>query len=126
MIKELFATILLAIILVGAIINISVVNNLTGEISNLVAEAEVDAQNGYWDDAENKAETAADLWKSREMYTHIFLRHTEVDAATDAIYDLLKEVYSHDSDALKGAAQLATAHLESIGSAEKVTFGSIL
>ena len=70
------------------------------------------------------AEQALDDWLSAEGYTHIFIRHAEVDRATDAFYDLLAALSGGDAAADRAFDRLEE-HLRSIDSMEHVTVKSV-
>ena len=64
-------------------------------------------------------------WYGAENYTHIMIRHAEVDSATDAFYAALEPILTHDADAAESAIECLKAHLQSIGSMEHVSFRSV-
>lgn len=123
--KEIIIGCFLAVLFSAALINIHYLNKLTENVTNLIEEAEKYALEGNWNQAEKKAEEASDLWNRSETYTHLVLRHPEVESATDAIYGLLEQVYSKEPDALRGSAQAAISRMKSISSIEQIKFGSI-
>ena len=123
--KEFFAFFLLVAILIASLINTYYINRLSQQIIGIIESAEVSAENEDWVSATKQAEKAADVWKKNDSYTHIVLRHTEIDSATDALYQLLKEIYDKNPESTKGAAKLAIEHLDSIASIEVVKPGSI-
>lgn len=123
--KELCAVCLLIIIFVAGLMNIHYINQLTDDLKNLVNEATNDALQGRWESAEKRGEEAVRKWGENDPYTHIVLRHGEIDQTTDSFYDLLEVIYSKDIGGVKGASQAVNAHLNSIASMEQVKFGSI-
>ena len=68
---------------------------------------------------------AIERWYGAENYTHIMIRHAEVDSATDAFYAALEPILTHDADAAESAIECLKAHLQSIGSMEHVSFRSV-
>ena len=63
----------------AALFNTHYLDNLTGELSSLLLEAEACIVDGDWDAASDKTEAALDRWKSRENYLHMVLRHADTD-----------------------------------------------
>ncbi len=123
--KEIIVGCFLILMLAAAFVNIHYLNALTEDVVALVREAEGSAQNEDWAEAEKKAEAAAKLWTGSDTYTHLVLRHPEIESATDALYGLLEKVYAREAGAVKGAAQAARARIESLASIEEIRFGSI-
>lgn len=125
MIKEILAGALLVALLVLSMINVGAVERLSDRMTNHINSALGYARLEQWDEAAKSAEAAAKLWREKDSYTHIFLRHSEIDSATDALYELLKAIYAQEYGTTKGAAYLARSHFESIKSMEQIRFGSI-
>ena len=123
--KEILVGAFLILMLTAALVNIHYLNKLTGDVVAFIQEAESAALEEDWIDAEIKAEAAAKLWTESDSYTHLVLRHPEIESATDALYGLLEKIYSKEPGAVKGAAQAAEARLKSLASIEEIRFGSI-
>lgn len=123
--KEILIGCFLIILLTTAFINIHFLNKLTDNVAHLIEESEKSAGQDDWVEAEKKAEEAAKLWTGSDAYTHLVLRHSEVESATEAIYEFMEEVYAREEGSTKGAAQAAISRLKSISSIEKVKLGSI-
>ena len=123
--KEIAAALILVLLFIGTLINIQVVDRLTGDILSLLEQAEQAAQDQDMDAAIENAQAAADLWNGADAYTHVFIRHSEIDSTTDAFYELLIQLDSGEAGGAKGAFQLLRAHLTSISGMEQVSFGSI-
>lgn len=123
--KEIIVGFLLVFIFSAALFNIHALNRLTDDIVQLVEESEKSAAAGNWEEAAAKAEEAEKRWEENDSYTHIVLRHSEINMATDAIYELLKEIYSENMGGVRGAAKAVNAHMTSISSIEHIKLGSI-
>jgi hypothetical protein len=123
--KEIFAVSLLLILFAGSLINIYFLNRLTGDLTDLVIRADESASKEDWGTAQETAEAAAEKWNRYDSYTHIFLKHSEIDSATDAFYELLENIYAQDAGGARGAAQKLTAHLTSLATMERIRLGSI-
>jgi polyhydroxyalkanoate synthesis regulator phasin len=123
--KELFVGVFLALLLTVSFINIHYIGKLTDNVRQRVDEAVSSAEAENWGEAERKAEEAIALWMGRDTFTHLVLRHSEIEAATEALFALAQQVYSRDKGAAKGAGQAASARLESIANIERVRLGSI-
>ncbi len=123
--KEIFVGSFLLLMLAAAIINIHFLVKLTDNVSNMIEEAKNDASSGNWDQASEKAEEASRLWEGSDTYTHLVLRHTELEEATNSIYGFIEKIYAKEEGAARGAAEAAIARLKSISSIEQIRLGSI-
>lgn len=93
-------------------------------------EVTLELSRALW--AEGDAEQAAVLaeqalsdWFAAEGYTHIFIRHAEVDSATNAFYELLTILSSEDVAAAGHAYDQLESHLRLIDAMEHVTVKSV-
>jgi hypothetical protein len=123
--KEIFVGCFLILMLTAAVVNIRCLTRLTGRVTELIEEAERLASRENWSGAAEKAEEATRYWENSDTYTHLVLRHSELESATDAIYDFLEQVYAREKGGAKGAAEAAKARLKSICSIEKIRLGSV-
>lgn len=123
--KEIIISSLLILMMVAAIINIHYINKLTDKVTHLIEESEKYMADGDWNSAENKAEEASRTWEGSDTYTHLVLRHPEIDAATESIYGYIAQVNAKEQGAAKGAAEAAIARMKSISSIEQIRFGSV-
>ena len=71
------------------------------------------------------ADQALSSWFAAENYTHIFIRHAEVDSATDAFYSLLAALSGEDIAAAGRAYERVIAHLHMIDAMEHLTLKSV-
>ena len=103
--RELAAGLLLLALIGGAIYNIFYVGELVRDIS---------------------AEKALQKWLGAERYTHIFVRHSEIDATADAFYDLMQSLSGGEYDGIEQAYSKLLYHLSSIATMEQISLGSIM
>ena len=123
--KAVAAAILLALLFGAAAWNIAHIDSLTGSLTASADEALAHCRAEDYDAAEASLREAIERWDGAENYTHIMIRHAEVDSATDAFYAALEPILTHDADAAESAIECLKAHLQSIGSMEHVSFRSV-
>lgn len=123
--KEIITGCFLIIMLAAAFVNIHYLDKLTDNVTKLIEESEAYAEKNDWDQAERKAEEAAKRWSDSDPYTHLVLRHSEIESATDAIYAYMEHIYAREKEGAKGAAQAAISRLKSLTSIEMIKPGSI-
>lgn len=123
--REICAYLLLLALFLGSLYNIHVMDEKIGSLRADVGKAYESAQNSDFEDAERQLRSAADRWLGMGEYTHIFIRHTEIDSATDAFFDMLSDIASKDAESAEGSYRKLDAHLKSLITIEHLSFGSI-
>ena len=124
--RELLAAALLALLVLGAGWNIRVVDRLTADIMECLDRSEASALEGHQERSKEALEQGLDLWLEADSYTHIFIRHSEIDSTTDAFYEALEELSDNDCEATSAAFEKLRYHLRSLNTMEHVSLGSIL
>lgn len=123
--KEIIAAALLILLFAGSMINIRANERMIGSLSRGVDAAYAEYSSGNADAASKKLGIVCDEWLSLDGYTHIFIRHSEIDSTTDAFFELLSAMHDDRSDCVCGAYSKLKAHLYSLTSIEKPSLGSI-
>ena len=122
--KELGAVIILLCLIGLSVWNLFHLGRLTGELTELINESSSLAGSGEWDTALITARRAERRWLAADGYTHIFIRHAEIDSTTDAFCDYISELEKRDGSA-DGTRQKLIEHLQSLYDIEKPTLQSI-
>ena len=123
--KEIVALALLLLILAGNVWNQRRLDSLTAELNDLVEEAYASAQEGDRSRAEASAAEAERQWLQADRYTHIFIRHTDIDALAADFCDYLAALTAGDeAEAFSAYLRLRTG-LHSLRDMEKLSVGSI-
>ena len=123
--KEIIAGAMLVLILALSLVNTCAIGYLCDDISASITRAGELAQEGDWDGSEAAIGEAIGLWERCEGYTHVVLRHTDIETLSDDFYELLEHIYSQDVGGVRGAVELVNGHLTGIKDMEKLRFGSI-
>ena len=123
--RELAAGTLLALLIAGAWWNIRAVDRLTGDILAGLDTAQAAEARGQPEEAREALDKALKRWLEADRYTHIFIRHAEIDATADAFYELQSQLLSGEGDS-SAAYDKRRYHLESIRQMEHPGLGSIL
>lgn len=123
--KELAAAAVLLLLMAAALYNISYLKGFIGELTDTLEDSRAQCEAGDFVSAEELLRSAIDHWNASEGYTHILIRHSEVDSATDAFYELLSLVKARDAASADGAYEKLAAHLSSLYTMERVSIGSI-
>lgn len=123
--KEVVAAIILALLFAGVMINIRVASNIILSLKADVKVAYESAEKGDFDSAKPQLDAAVNNWMSLDGYTHIFIRHSEINSTTEAYFQLKGDVYAEDMEAIEGSYGLLMATLDSLMTMEQLSIGSI-
>jgi hypothetical protein len=124
--KEWFAAALLIGVILGSAFNLRHLKSITGKLDARVEEAVSAADSGNWTLAETLASGILQDWTRMDKYTHIFIRHGEIDAVTDGFCSLLGAMRSNEPGSLYAAQLALRCRLAELYEMERVTPGSIL
>lgn len=123
--KKMYAGLLiLAILLFAAIYNVHYLDRKMGQLLQYVDTAGELAGRGDFDSAQVLLREAINYWDGMDSYTHVFIRHSEIDSAFDAFYDCLGCLESAD-DGSRAALEKLRSHLSGIVGMEHLSLGSI-
>lgn len=116
---------ILTLLLTASLFNVAYLDGKIAELKTMVQTAAVRTESGEYEAAVESLSRAIAAWEEMEGYTHIFIRHSEIDGATDAFYEYLGDLCAGDAGSAAGSYEKLCAHLESIASMEHVTIGSV-
>lgn len=122
--KELFAAITIASLLLGAFYNILHLQRLHDSIYSYLHAAIQSSQIENYNAAETYLSDAFSMWLNADGYTHIFIRHSEIDTISDAFYDALSDVIEEKETSVASISKVEY-HINSIHAMEKITLKSV-
>ena len=123
--RELAAGALLLLLMAGAWWNIRAVDRLTGELLAGLDASQAAEEQGNHLAAQAALDKALNRWLEADSYTHIFIRHAEIDSTADAFYELQAQLLAGEGDS-SAAYDKLRYHLDSIQRMEHPSLGSIL
>ena len=124
--REWIAGALLLLLFLAALVNIACLDRLIGGIEAEVGRAQALAESGDFDAAEETLDTAIETWIAANSYTHIFIRHPEIDSTSDACYELKELLAEENAEGFPSAFHKLNYHLHSIDEMEHIRLGSVL
>lgn len=123
--RKMYAGILILAVLLGAAIyNVHYLDRKMSRLLQYVDTAGLLESSGDFDSAQLMLREAISFWKGMDSYTHIFIRHSDIDSATDALYECLGCLQDGEPDSAASLEKLR-AHLCSILDMEHISLGSI-
>ena len=120
--REYIAIAVLILLVALSVWNLKSIDALTGDIGIALSKSQSAAEKLDF----KAARGYLDRWLSADSYTHIFLRHPEIDSTADAFYELQQVLMQEDVTACAAAFDKLRYHLNSIDGMEHLSFGSIL
>ena len=123
--KEVCAAGIILCLIAGAVWNVYHLENLAGRMTEHIRAAETAEAEGRSLRAEQELRLALEIWLDADGYTHIFIRHPEIDSTADAFYEL-GQALEENSESCRAAYDKLLYHLESIRTMEHLRFGSIM
>ncbi len=123
--KEIISALLLLLIFSGVLVNIRINERIVSSLINEVDMSYENLKNGNEDKAMQQLDTAIEHWLNLDGYTHIFIRHSEINSTTDAFYGFRSDVGSGDADAANGSYGLLKETLLSLMTMEQISLGSV-
>jgi len=123
--RELCAGGLFLLLVATAWWNMRAVDTLTGDILRALEQSQQAAEQGDFSAAAESFAQGLARWLDADSYTHIFIRHPEIDSTTDAFYELQGELLAREEDSLPAAYTKLRYHLISIQEMEHLKLGSI-
>ncbi len=123
--KEIISALLLLLLFSGVLVNIRINERIVTSLINEVDMSYENLKNGNEDKAMQQLDTAIEHWLNLDGYTHIFIRHSEINSTTDAFYGFRSDVGSGDADAANGSYGLLKETLLSLMTMEQISLGSV-
>ncbi len=123
--KEISAGALLVLLFAGVLINIRITERMVLSLTDEVTQAYESALACDFVSAKRQIDAAAGHWLSLDGYTHIFIRHSEINSTTEAFFQLKADIYAEDTGAAAGSYGLLTETLNSLMTMERISVGSI-
>ena len=124
--KEIIAFSVFLLLFAVSLVNIHALTRLTENIVTLIEEADGFVREEKWEQALNSAKGALQKWEDVGAYTHIVIRHTDIDSATDVLSALIKEIYAEERGSAIGAARAAKARLRNVAATERIRLRNVL
>ena len=124
--KEGLAITIILFVILGSVLNLRYLTSLIHELDAQTNEAVSEAEEENWTTSEALASDVMMQWMKMDKYTHVFIRHGEIDAVTDAFCSLLGAIKSRETSDIFMAQLTLHSRLNELVEMERVTPGSIL
>ena len=122
--RELWAGLLLLLLVAGACWNLAEADRLTGRVTDSLDRAEQAARQADYEEALTALREGHALWNSRKAYTQVFFRHPDLDGLQEA-FAALEQLLRQEDEAWPAALELLRYHLETVDEMEHVSLGTV-
>lgn len=104
---------ILIFLLAATMANTWAIERITGQLSDLLLQAEALADSGDWSQAESLTRQALERWNSSTDYLYTVLRHADTDAVNTGLQEVLELICCQEPGeyASSNARLLAQIHL---------------
>ncbi len=123
--REIGAALLLCLLLGLSLYNLHYYDALTDSVEAELSLSRSCADSGDFSGAREHAQQALGLWQDADAFTHIFIRHPEIDGLADAFYDLLQHLDEKNAEAAASAYERLNYHLDCVDEMEHPRLGSV-
>ena len=123
--KELCAILTILLLIGGSIANLIHLDKTTDQISNHIRYGILYCSLDDYTAADKEMNKALEIWNTEEYYTHVFIRHCEIDTISDIIYDALSAINNHEKYESQFLLQKLQHHIDTLVKMEKISLGSI-
>lgn len=124
--KTLAAALILLLLLAGSLYNIHYLNGFTEDLTERIRQSQQLCEAGDYAQARASLQSALDFWLDAHLYTHIFIRHSEIDTVTDAFFEVMQGLGNEDAGTAAGSYAMLVHHIESIADMERIRLESVL
>lgn len=123
--RELAAIVILLVLLGVSLVNLAYYDGLTDRIKAELLESKVDFDKGDTSSALEAYGRAETRWLEARGFTHIFIRHAEIDSTADAFFELKQQLLEENQKGCIAAYDKLLYHLDSIDGMEHPRLGSV-
>ena len=123
--KELCAAIALLLLILAALGNLVYLTNLMEQISGHIEYSLLYCSLDDYAAAYTETNKALELWKSSENYTHVFIRHSDIDHFSDTFFDILSAIQNREKYEAEQMLNKLQHSAENIVRMEKISPGSV-
>ena len=122
--RELFAGLLLLLLIAGSLWNLRCADALTQNVADSLSRAEEAARRQEYAEALQALEKAQRDWDAKRSYTQVFFRQPDLDSLQDAFADLGQLLLQKD-EAWPAALRRLRYHLEMVDRMEHLSAGTV-
>ena len=117
---------ILLAILTGTMAHSFYLASFTRNLTVLLEQAEVHAEQEDWEAAAKLTRDVYDRWQEKDMYLHITLRHDETDIIYTGLREVMEFIQCQEGGEYSAANARLIANLELMVEAEQLTLKNVL
>lgn len=117
---------LLVLVFAAAWGNTFYLKHLTGQLSALLAQAEVLGEAGDWDNAMELTRRAEALWEDHDVYLHVTLRHIDTDNVFLSFQEVKEFIHCQEGGEYSAANAVLLGHIHLLCEQEQFNLKNLL
>lgn len=117
---------IMAVLFLATLGNAFYLERFTGQLSELLAQAEQKAEEQAWQNAAELTQQAYDSWEAHGVYLHITLRHADTDEVLSSFQEVLELTQCEEAGEYSAANAHLMTQLSLICEAERPSLKNIL
>lgn len=117
---------ILLLIFSATLLHSQSIETIVFDLSALLEEAEINAEQGDWTSAKELTQIAQEKWEGRDLYLYVTLRHTETDAIYTGFREVAEFIDCQESGEYSAANARLIAELSLLAEAEQLSLKNIL
>lgn len=120
------AAALLAAVFTATLLNSFHLKTFSTDLMSTLSLAEVNAEQGNWDKAEQLTDEARQRWQDKELYLYTLLRHADTDLIYTSFREVNEFIACQESGEYSAANARLIAQLELLYGMEQFTLKNLL
>lgn len=125
--KQLWISVsLLAVIFVATLANAHYLEGFSLGLKDILAQAEMVAEQEDWAVAESLTQEALQKWESHDMYLYTMLRHSDADQVHTGFHEVMEFIRCQEGGEYSAANSRLIAQIELISQMEQFSLKNLL
>ena len=117
---------ILLAIFVGTMAHGAYLSAFTGELTDLLTQAEESAEQDNWSQAKTLTDKAHEKWDGKDVYLHVLLRHSETDQVYSGFHEVEEFINCQEGGEYSAANARLMAEIELLSEAERLNLKNVL
>ena len=123
--KEICAALALLLLFIGALSNLTHLNKIMEQIQTHIDYSLLYCSLEDYVAAHTETTKAKQIWEDEERYSHVFIRHSEIDKMNDIFYDVLSAIQSHEKYEAEYHLKKLQHYADNLVVMEQLSLGSV-
>ena len=123
--KEVVATLTIILLFTGAMGNLIHLNRLMNQISTHINYSQLYCSLEDYEAAHTETAKAQQCWDNAKSYTHVFIRHSEIEKLKDVFFDIQSAIQNREGIEADNLLQKLQYYVDNLTTMEQLSIGSV-